>query len=468
VSSGRAGLAWGGACLLLVALALVLRLAYLDATPGHVLQYDEHDYDGHAVSIAAGHGFSDTLAHGRPTAFRPPGYPYLLAGVYRVAGVDRAAVAERVRVARVAQAVIGTLAVALIGLLAAQLWVRTEGLTAMALGAVYVPLITVGGAVMSEPLFVVLALAALCAAVQHRRSAHRWRWLVLAGALGGLAVLTRANGVVLLPALALAVWGGSERARGHAPGRFTRTALVPPALLVAIALVVVSPWTIRNAVVLHSFVPVSTQLGSALAGTYNDQARGDRGAWRSIRHVPAFAQLWRRVATTPEPEVERELRAASLHYIRRHPAYVAEVGFWNTVRLLDLAGLKRSRATAATIGIDERWADAGVTCFWLFAALALGGALTARARRTPLFVWAVPALLTLSVVFLVVETPRYRTAVDPFVVLLAALPVSAAARRLATHRRRTVHHAPASAQIPQGTQLDDPTATPLNRSVPVD
>ena len=41
---------------------------------------------------------------------------------------------------------------------------------------------------------------------------------------------------------------------------------------------------------------------------------------------------------------------------------MAEVGFWNTVRLLDLAGLKRSRATAATIGIDERWADAGVTC----------------------------------------------------------------------------------------------------------
>src|SRR5205823_5283568 len=167
------------------------------------------------------------------------------------------------------------------------------------------------------------------------------------------------------------------------------------------------------------------------AGPYNDQARGDRGAWRSIRHVPAFAQLWRRVATTPEPEVERELRAASLDYIRRHPAYVAEVGFWNTVRLLDLAGVKRSRATAATIGIDHRWADAGVVCFWLFAALALGGAMTARARRTPLFVWTVPALLSLSVVFLVVETPRYRTAVDPFVVLLAALPVSAAGRRFA-------------------------------------
>jgi 4-amino-4-deoxy-L-arabinose transferase-like glycosyltransferase len=414
-----------------VALALVLRLAYLDATPGHVLRYDELDYDGHAVSIAAGRGFSDTLAHGRPTAFRPPGYPYLLAGVYRVAGDDRAGVAERVRVARMAQAVIGTLAVALIGLLASQLWGRWAGLTAMVLGAVYVPLITVGGSVMSEPLFVVIALAALCATVQYRRSAHRWRWLVLAGVLGGLAVLTRANGMVLLPALVLAVWGGPDGGRDRERGRFMRTALVPPASLVVVVLVVVAPWTIRNAVVLHSFVPVSTQLGSALAGTYNDQARGERAAWRSIRHVPAFAELWRRVATTPEPEVERKLRAASLDYIRRHPAYVVEVGFWNTVRLLDLAGLKRSRATAATIGIDNRWAVAGVVCFWLFAAVALGGALTARARRTPLFVWTVPALLSLSVVFLVVETPRYRTAVDPFVVLLAALPVSSAGRRFA-------------------------------------
>jgi hypothetical protein len=40
----------------------------------------------------------------------------------------------------------------------------------------------------------------------------------------------------------------------------------------------------------------------------------------------------------------------------------------------------------------------------------------------------------LSVVFLVIETPRYRTPLDPFIVLLAALAVVAAARRVATRR----------------------------------
>jgi len=38
--------------------------------------------------------------------------------------------------------------------------------------------------------------------------------------------------------------------------------------------------------------------------------------------------------------------------------------------------------------------------------------------------WAVPLLMYLSVVLLVVETPRYRTALDPFIILLAALALT--------------------------------------------
>ena len=56
--------------------------------------------------------------------------------------------------------------------------------------------------------------------------------------------------------------------------------------------------------------------------------------------------------------------------------------------------------------------------------LAVIGAFDRRARAAPLWVWAVPLLMYLSVVFLVVETPRYRTAIDPFIVLLAALAVT--------------------------------------------
>jgi 4-amino-4-deoxy-L-arabinose transferase-like glycosyltransferase len=419
----------GVIAVVLVAAALVLRLAYVDATPGYVLRHDAVDYDVHARSIAQGDGFSKTLAHGRPTAFRPPGYPYFLGAVYHVFKVDREPVKERVHVARIAQAFVGTALVVLVGVLAAQLWGSVAALVALGLAAVYLPFILVGGAVMSEPLFDVFMLASLAAVLAYRRSSHRYRWALLAGVMAGLATLTRAQALILLVPLALGLWDGR-------PWR-ARAALGPPLVLVLVALLTIAPWTARNARELHAFVPVSTQFGSALAGTYNDSARADTqnpASWQGLRHVPDYAYLFNRVGETNEAVLEQKLRAASFHYIREHPTYVAKVGWWNTRRMLELAGLRRSRATAATITINHFWADRGILCFWIFAALALGGAFTAMARRAPWYVWAMPILSFFSVVFLVVETPRYRTPIDPFLVLLATAALVTAARRVLPQR----------------------------------
>jgi 4-amino-4-deoxy-L-arabinose transferase-like glycosyltransferase len=421
----------GGLAVALLAAALVLRLAYVDATPGYVLRHDAVDYDVHARSIAQGEGFSKTFAHGRPTAFRPPGYPYFLGAVYHVFKADREPVKERVHAARIAQAFVGTALVALVGLVAAQLWGSIAGLVALGLAAIYLPFILVGGAVMSEPLFDVFMLASLAAVLAYRRSRHRARfaWALLAGVLAGLAALTRAQALILLLPLAAAVWNGRPWRAPHALG--------PPVVLVVAAVLVITPWTIRNERELHAFVPISTQFGSALAGTYNDLSRGDTenpASWHGLRHVPDYAYLFDRVRQTNEAVLERKLRSASFHYIREHPTYVAKVAWWNTRRILDLGGWQRSRATAATITINHLWADRGILCFWIFAALALAGAFTTMARRAPWWVWAFPVLMFLSVVFLVVETPRYRTPIDPFLVLLATAAVVTAARRLLSHR----------------------------------
>jgi 4-amino-4-deoxy-L-arabinose transferase-like glycosyltransferase len=321
--------------------------------------------------------------------------------------------------ARIVQALIGTLIVGLIGVVAAQLWGRRASLVSMGLAAIYLPLILVGGSVMSEPLFAALMLGALAAALAHRGSAHRMRWALLAGLLAGLAILTRANAGVLLLPLAIAVWDLRPR--------FSARSLVAPVALVLVAIVAVSPWTIRNAKVFHSFIPVSTQAGSALAGTYNDQAAHDRenpASWRALFHIPEYQALHNRRGEIPEPVLEQMLRKRALRYVREHPGYVAKVGLWSTLRMLDLASLQWSRHTASTISVSAHWAVAGVVCFWLFALLALAGAFTRAARRTPWFVWAMPLLLYLGVVFLVVETPRYRTGIDPFLVMLAALALT--------------------------------------------
>jgi MYXO-CTERM domain-containing protein len=417
----------------LLLIALVARIGYVAATPDYQIVDDAHDYDRHARSLALGQGFA-RIGSGptHETAFRPPAYPYFLAGVYKIAGVTRADNEDRARAGRIANAVVGTVIVALIGLVAAQLFDRRIALVAMGLAAVYLPLVLAGGALMSEPLFAAFMLGALAAAIAARRSAHPLRWVVLAGFLAGLMILARANALILLAPLAVAVWTGR-------PWRAWRS-LAAPALLVAVAVLTVAPWTIRNAVVLHSFVPVSTQFGSALAGTYNDEARADRvnpASWRSLRHVREYQhiagpQTWNRV---PEAQKETELRAAATRYAREHPGYVLKVAWWDTRRMLDLASRNWSRHTAATISVPPDWADAGVICFWAFALLAIAGGFVLRRRPVPLYVAAIPVLLYLSVVFMVFETPRYRTGIDPFIILLAALALVGAWEALAARRK---------------------------------
>ena len=66
---------------------------------------------------------------------------------------------------RIANALLGTLVVALIGLIAAQLWGRRVALVAMALRRVYIPLIIVGGSIMSETAVRALMLGSLAAAI---------------------------------------------------------------------------------------------------------------------------------------------------------------------------------------------------------------------------------------------------------------------------------------------------------------
>ena len=383
--------------------ALGLRLAYVAVTPGYAIVHDARGYDEHAQSIARGEGFSQRLT-GKPTAFRPPGYAYLLGGAYRLFGAQ--AEADRIRVARVLGAVLGALGVALIGVLANRLWGRRVALTAMVLAALYVPSLFVATAIMTEQLFVVFMLAALAVALAIKDSPHPYRLAVAAGLLTGLAVLTRANGLVLLAPLAFAAWRSSWRVA---------------AILVAVTLVTVAPWTIRNAYELHAFVPTTTQLGWALAGTYNDQARTDPdnpASWRSLFRVPELRAIDRRHPGEPEAERERRWRSVALDYIREHPTYVATVAYWNTRRLLDLVSRDWSRHTASTVSVTPGWSDIGVVCFWVFAVLAL---FARRVREAPAYVWAVPLLMYVSVVLLASETPRYRAALDPFVILLAAL-----------------------------------------------
>ena len=63
----------------------------------------------------------------------------------------------------------------------AAVW-AAPAVVAGAIAAVYPPLVLAGSSLLSESLFIPLVLGALLAALVHRDSEHRWRWLVLSGA----------------------------------------------------------------------------------------------------------------------------------------------------------------------------------------------------------------------------------------------------------------------------------------------
>ena len=90
--------------------------------------------------------------------------------------------------------------------------------------------------------------------------------------------------------------------------------------------------------------------------------------------------------------------------------------------MLDLASLDWSRHTASTISVGPRAADLAVYCFWIFLALAIFGAWLRP--PAPWWLWTVPLVMYLSVVFTAAETPRYRAPIDPFLILLAAYAVA--------------------------------------------
>jgi 4-amino-4-deoxy-L-arabinose transferase-like glycosyltransferase len=434
-----------GAAIALLVLALVVRIAEVQRT--HYVPINDGGIYlrlGAEIADLGTYSSQDRGAGGSrgPSAYFPPAYPYFIAAVDLADG-HRSARGAGVHAVRISQAVLGTIAVALVGLVALELFGPAIALIALAIAAVYPVMIELSGVVVAENLLVVLELAAIWLILRARRaSSRRYAWIVGAGVLLGLAVLTHVNAVLLVPPLAVAAW--TERPR------FSPRALAPPGAMIAATVIVIVPWTIRNAIDLHDFIPVSDETGITLVGTYNSVSAHDPRVpykWRIYQAIPADRALVRESPSLTEPELDSRLRTQAFDYIADHPAAPLAAGWHNTLRLLELEGSFSWRASAAAIGLDAGTAHIGVISFWLLCLLALGGAFTRAARAAPRWLWVIPVLLALSVVLVNVETPRFREPIDPFLVLLAACGVEAALRRTPVGRRLQTPAAGGDAQL---------------------
>jgi len=324
--------------------------------------------------------------------------------------------------------------VALMWLIAMRLWGGGAALATGLIGAVYPPLVLIGSSLMSESLFIPLALGALLAALAGR-DRGQLRWALVTGVLIGLAALTRSDGVVLVVPLG---WLLARR-----PG--ARRRLRAAAVMVAALIVTLIPWTARNYHEFHTFVPVTTESGYLLAGIYNahsQHAPAYPGMWR-----PAYREVGAIAAAHPgddEAQVSAALDGDAWRYIEAHPLSLVTTGFWNSVRLLNLSGVGLERELGAYDAYPPRLTVLSVYAFWLVLVLALIGAATPAARRAPGAVWGCALALYLATVLLDGGT-RYRAPCDPFLVMLAALALLDAPRRL--ERIGLRHRTPGASQV---------------------
>ena len=237
-----------------------LRIAQA-SDPGRFISSDERSYARIALNIAAGKGYEV------PGSTDPwhwaPGTPAVFAAAHLLKpSADGDGSPEQLRTAFWAQALVGTALVLVVFLLAAGIAGPLAGLIAAGAIATYPPLIRATGDLVSEPLGgLTLALAALALLGAWRQpTAGR---LALAGGLFGVALLVRADLLVLSPVIGL-VWALLARRRAG-----VATALGQGAALAVLPLLVAAPWSIYATAQAGRLVPVASSGPSTLfVGTY--------------------------------------------------------------------------------------------------------------------------------------------------------------------------------------------------------
>jgi 4-amino-4-deoxy-L-arabinose transferase-like glycosyltransferase len=366
----------------------------------------------------------------------PPGYPFVLALVYKLFGESDACV-------QLFQILCDSLAAALVLLIAAELLPFGVAVAAGALACLAPQFCWNSILLLPDTLAVMPILLAVLLLLR----ADRGRTLpkaLCAGALVGLSCWLRANALLLAPFMLLAV-----------PFLFARGVRVRASLaLVAGALVAVAPLTVRNAVVFGHFIPVSLGSGQTLV-----EGIGDYDPEETLGLPDTDVELQRQEAeASGRPEYGETLfgpdavardgarRARAFTVIRSHPLWFASV---MARRAASMLRLERVPLASNAVPVSEGWTrplrlavrvaqKLFITAIFLPLYL-LGLLLLAHARRTR----ALAALLAVPLYYLCVQSAlhteyRYVLAIHYFLFIAAAAALyhlaSAAVLRLNSRR----------------------------------
>ncbi|MGA8273994.1 MAG: glycosyltransferase family 39 protein [Candidatus Sulfotelmatobacter sp.] len=398
----------------MVAIALLLRVGwivvggtYKSATVQQKFGFGwEMGYIG--AAIASGHGFSNPfLTSTGPTAWEPPLYPYLVAGVFHTFGIYSEAsafvlltinsifsaltcipiflIARRIFSERVAVASAWTWALLPYAMTWCTHWVWETSLSAFLLGVIFWCALT----------------------LEEGEGLKPWLWF---GLLWGVAALSSPALLAFLPASGL--WAWYRRSKRRKPS------LVGVVLATSLFIAIVAPWTVRNYQTFGKFIFIRDNFGAELR--LGNGPRAD-GTWMEYLHPIQDTYAMRQYTAMGELGYINVRKRQALDYIKADYGRFAVlclkrfIYFWNgppkEARIWWLAESRNSIFLASS-----------VMMFW-----GLGRALRQRRPGAWLLFWLI--LLYPAAYYVVFPGQRYRHPIEPEITILGVFLLSEVDRK---------------------------------------
>lgn len=355
-------------------------------------------------NLLAGRGYSyyEVNSQAMPTAFMPPAHAVFLAFIFRVFG-DSTVLSFLV--IQLLNVLTGILLVYLVYRLARIYWSEEVATLSALIIAVHPPFVYMVTEIANINFYLPNNVAVVYFLAKYLEEKRKLSYLVAAGALLGLLILFRAETVALIGILSVLLWAKVRRN------------IHQIAVFAMLAMVVIAPWTVRNYVVFHRFIPTTTAMPIVLWYGHNSQSNGtQRTGWGSSSHVmmplpPMQTELDK---VPPGPQYELQLHHVylreALAFMRAHPGEeVVLLGkkffyYWT----LDMHHPKVSNPAywVPTMGL--------IALFWV------GVVLQRRELWSRYYLFVTYILFSMALALIFHVLPRYRMFVEPLMVPFAA------------------------------------------------
>lgn len=290
--------------LLVFVAALLPRIAYANLSTEARVYSDMANYLSAAVNFAEGRGLITTE---QARAYWAPVYPLIIGTLLKIK-IEKNAF-------YFIQAVIGSISCSLLTYLTYLFVCRLKQVEKLKISSSFIEMLIpflVGislafydshifftGLLMTETISIFLLLLWLIFVVQLYERASLVK-VYVAGALLGVLVLTRPNSLFYLPSLLIVIW---MLAAPH------KRRLIWMGVAVVAMVLVMAPWTIRNAFLLSAFVPITTNSGVNFYVGHNAYFGYSSGDKSEIRKNTNFNEI----------EESAVFMKLGLDYIREHP-----------------------------------------------------------------------------------------------------------------------------------------------------